>query len=77
MSPLPTNPPPSLQLVVLRSGELIVGDESVLVLVFVLKDLLDQFVVLAHHILELLGVLALSRGHLFVQVAADLENKSN
>lgn len=54
------------------SGEFVVRNVSVLVLVLVLEDLLHQLVVLVHHVLELIGVLSLGRIHLLLQISADL-----
>ena len=47
----------SLQLVVLGSGELLVRDDAVLVLVLVGKDLLDQLVLVLQHLACLLALL--------------------
>lgn len=41
-------------------------DETVLVLILVLKDLLHQLVVLSQHVLQLLGILSLHGGHLLL-----------
>merc|ERR1719189_556336 len=63
------------QLIVLGSAELLVGDQAVLVLVLVGKDLLDQLVLILHHLPRLLPLLAASilhRLHLLLEVAADL-----
>lgn len=56
----------------LGSRELVMGNESVLVLVLVLEDLLHQLVVLVHHVLELVRILSLGSVHLLLQVSADL-----
>lgn len=63
------------ELVVLWPTELVVGDETVLVLVLVLEDLLDQFVMVGKHLLHLLvfgGATLLRLDHLFPQVFAHL-----
>lgn len=63
------------ELVVLRPTELVVGDEAILVLVLVLEDLLNEFVVVGHYLLHLLAVPAaplLRLDHLFPQVLAHL-----
>merc|ERR1719228_545189 len=63
------------QLVVLGSAELLVRDQPVLVLVLVGKDLLDQLVLVLHHLSCLLPLLSssiLHCLHLLLQVAADL-----
>lgn len=63
------------EFVVLRPTELVVGDEAILVLVLVLEDLLDEFVVVGHYLLHLLAVPAaalLRLDHLFPQVLAHL-----
>ena len=63
------------KLVVLRPTELVVGDEAILVLVLVLEDLLNEFVVVGHYLLHLLAVPAaafLRLDHLFPQVLAHL-----
>lgn len=63
------------ELIVLRPTELVVGDEAVLVLVLVLKNLLDQLVVVNQHLLHLFvvaGSALLRLDHLFPQVLAHL-----
>lgn len=63
------------ELVVLRPTELVVGDEAILVLVLVLEDLLNEFVVVGHYLLHLLAVPAaalLRLDHLFPQILAHL-----
>merc|ERR1719228_488540 len=63
------------QLVVLGSAELLVRDQPVLVLVLVGKDLLDQLVLVLHHLASLLTLLPSSVLHcldLLLQIAADL-----
>ncbi|CAB0028178.1 unnamed protein product [Trichogramma brassicae] len=45
-----------MQLVVLGPAELVVRDEAVLVLVLVLEDLLDEFVVIGQHLFHLLAL---------------------
>lgn len=56
----------------LGTRELVVRDETILVLILMLEDLLDQFIVLLQHILQLIRVLTLHSGHLFLQIFADL-----
>merc|ERR1719497_144232 len=63
------------QLIMLGSAELLVGDQTVLVLVLVGKDLLHQLVLVLHHLASLLALFSsgvLHRLHLLLQVAADL-----
>merc|ERR1719150_1484947 len=63
------------QLIMLGSAELLVGDQTVLVLVLVGKDLFHQLVLVLHHLASLLALLSsgvLHRLHLLLQVAADL-----
>lgn len=61
-----------LQLLVLGSGELIVRDESVLVLVLVRKNVGHHLVVLVQKVLHLIAGLFAVRRHLLLQVLADL-----
>merc|ERR1719150_2193072 len=63
------------QLIMLGSAELLVGDQTVLVLVLVGKYLLHQLVLVLHHLASLLALLSsgvLHCLHLLLQVAADL-----
>merc|ERR1719150_218107 len=63
------------QLIMLGSAELLVGNQTVLVLVLVGKDLLHQLVLVLHHLASLLALLSsgvLHSLHLLLQVAADL-----
>lgn len=63
----------------LRPTELVVGDEAVLVLVLVLEDLLDEFVVVGQHLFHVLGLARaglLRLQHLFPQVVAHLQAKT-
>ena len=63
------------QFVMFWSRELFVRDHAVLVFVFMSKDLLHQLVLVLHHLLGLLPLLAPGLGHglhLLLQVAADL-----
>lgn len=63
----------ALELIVLRSGELLVADEAVLVFVLMLEDLLNQLVVTLKHLPDFIGHLTTFRGnHLLLQVIADL-----
>lgn len=62
-----------LQLVVFGPGELVVRNEPVLVLVLVLEYLLDEFLVVGHHLLDVIAALgAFGRGHLLLEVFAHL-----
>lgn len=63
--------------VVLGTAELLVRDETVLVLVLVLEDLLDEFVVIGEHLLHLVGLASaglLGFHHLAFQVLAHLRS---
>lgn len=57
----------------LRSGELVVRDESVLVLVLVRENVIDHLVVLLQQVFDLIaGLAAIVLHHLLLQVLADL-----
>lgn len=67
------------EFVVLWPAELVVRDETVLVLVLVLEDLLDKLVVVGQHLLHLLvvaGTTLLRLDHLLPQVLAHLHGRT-